>query len=338
MTATVNQPLLQPEPKRDRWGRYLLPDPGQPGATSTLPWTRATTFAKSISDTFGLAKWQTRMAVKGVTMRPDLYALAASAPIDDKTTLDRVAEAAKEAAGTTAGANQGTALHTFTERIDRGETVQVPPPWDADVAAYVDALDQAKLAVDAALIERIVVLKQFHVAGTFDRLVRAADGRLLIGDLKTGKDLSYGWLEIAIQLALYARADAVWNGITEQYEPMPAVDLETAVVMHLPVGKGTCTLYSVDIAAGWELAQLCAAVRTARTRKDLAVQLKQARTNRAPAAVMQQEAANQLNLAIQRATSRADIDRLWEPASRRGIWTDTHTATAKKRLAELSAH
>jgi hypothetical protein len=43
--------------------------------------------------------------------------------------------------------------------------------------------------------------------------------------------------------------------------------------MHLPVGKATCTLYEVDIAAGWEAVQLAVAVREWRKRNDLASQI-----------------------------------------------------------------
>jgi hypothetical protein len=67
------------------------------------------------------------MVAKGVSMRQDLYLLAASAAADDKETLDKVAEAAQEAASSSRGANTGSALHSFTERLDRGEQVAAPP-------------------------------------------------------------------------------------------------------------------------------------------------------------------------------------------------------------------
>ncbi|MEU1240070.1 hypothetical protein ABZ388_06895 [Micromonospora parva] len=327
--------IVQPEPKRDRWGRYLLPDPGMDGATSTLAWTRATTFAKSISDTFGLTKWQLRMALKGLTMRPDLYARASAATADDKQVLDQVAEAAKEAAASSSGANLGSALHQFTERLDRGEQIQVPAPWDADIAAYAKALAEHDIKVSAELIERIIVVKQHHVAGTLDRILHSPAWRLpRIGDLKTGKDLSYGWLEIAVQLALYAHADAMWNGLTDSYEPMPEVDQEVGVVIHLPVGKATATVYEVDIAAGWEIAQVCAQVRGLRTRRDLA--------RPAGAAVAKREVGPRLNRAgllnaIKAAKSEAELLALWEKADAAGTWTDAATKAAKARKAQLVA-
>ncbi|MFC6017773.1 hypothetical protein ACFP2T_16350 [Plantactinospora solaniradicis] len=320
----MTAPSIQPEPKRDRYGRYLLPDPGQPGATSTLAWTRATTFAKSISDTFGLTKWQLRMALKGLTMRPDLFARVSAATVDDRQVLDQVAEAAKEAAASSSGANLGSALHQFTERLDRGEQVTVPAPWDADVAAYRKVLTEAGIEVNAEWIERIIVVRQYHIAGTLDRILHSPTWRLpRIGDLKTGKDLSYGWLEIAVQEAIYANADAMWNGLTGQYEPMPEVDREVGVVIHLPVGKATATLYEVDLVAGWEIAQVCATVRGLRTRRDLARAMPAPKTS----------SALLLSL-IQRATGEPEMDRLW--ADHSANWTTQHTTAAKARLAALS--
>ena len=54
---------------------------------------------------------------------------------------------------------------------------------------------------------------------------------------------------------------------------MDPVDQQHGIVMHLPVGKGECTLYEVDIAAGWEAVQLAVDVRAWRKRRDLAQQI-----------------------------------------------------------------
>lgn len=106
------------------------------------------------------------------------------------------------------------------------------------------------------------------VAGTFDRLV-THDGTLMVADLKTGRDVTYGMGEIAIQLALYANAATIYDAATGEHEPMPEVSKTTALVFHLPVGEGECKIYEVDIAAGWEMAQVCGTVRDWRKRKDL---------------------------------------------------------------------
>jgi hypothetical protein len=67
--------------------------------------------------------------------------------------------------------------------------------------------------------------------------------------------LDFSWCAIAVQLAIYAHADTIYDPATKTHEAMPPVDQDKALVIHLPAGKATCTLYEVDIAAGWEAAQ-----------------------------------------------------------------------------------
>lgn len=275
--------------KPDRWKRYRLPDPktGAPGG-----FTRATTFAKSISDTFTLSMWQQRMVGKGVSMRPDLLAAFASTPLDQREKLNKLAENAKETAGAKAGANLGTAVHAFTEQVDRGElpVERIPAPWDRDVRAYLALLEQEGLEVVPEWIERVVLCKSLDgkgIAGTFDRIVRATKtvdlrmgdggiitirpGELVIFDLKTGRDLEYGWLEIAVQLAIYANAEHIFDKTSKTWSPMPDVRTDVAIVLHLPVGQGKATLHGVDVEQGRTLGLLCAAVREARKAKGLSV-------------------------------------------------------------------
>lgn len=286
MTITKEQPTAaRPEPSRDRYGRYLLPQP----TGKDKGYTRATTVAKTLSDTYGLTRWQVRMTAQGLTQRPDLFARVASAAGDAKS-LDQICEQAKEAAAASSGANIGTALHAFTEAVDAGRPVTIPAPWDADVAAYTAALQAADVAVDPAYIETVLALHSIEVAGTMDRLVTMPDGRRLIADLKTGKDLTYGWGEIAIQLALYAHAEQIFDVATGQYRPMPEVDQDEALVMHLPAGQARCDLYVVDIAAGWDAVQTALVVRAWRKRRDLATLLPAAALAPAAAAVVDEPA------------------------------------------------
>lgn len=263
MTAT---PPTKVDPPRDRWGRYLIPDPETGKPTG---YTRATTFAKSVSDTFGLTKWMLRMGGLGLAQRQDLLmAIASTAPGDNKT-LDRLMEEAKDHAGAMAGATIGTALHTFTEQHDLGLDPVVPAPYDADVAAYAQAILDAGLTILPEHIEQIVVIPSLQVAGTLDRIVRTADGRLMIADLKTGKDVSYAMGEIAVQLALYAAAPYTFDPTTGELDAMPVVDQETALVFHAPAGTGTCTVLEVDITAGRAMFDTITTVRDWRKRRDL---------------------------------------------------------------------
>jgi hypothetical protein len=304
------------EPKRDRFGRYLLPDPA---SGRERAWTRVTTLAKSISDTHALTAWSNRMVAAGMAQRPDLVGLAAASPVADRKALNKIAEQAKEAAASSAGANSGTALHQATERADRGEQVILPAPFDADLAAYTHTMAAHRLGRRVEWIERIVVVPELGVAGMVDRILTGPTGLPRIGDLKTGKHLAYGWLEIAAQLALYSRASQMWNPGATAYEPMPRVDQKLGLVVHVPIGQARCDLYQVDLDLGWQAAQLCAQVRRWRARKDLA------RPYTPPLAIQ-----------VEAAATTGELVTIWQQAQAEGRWSDALTDAARRRKQQLT--
>src|SRR5688500_18671841 len=105
---------------KDHKKRYLLPDPT---TGETVPRRSVSTQQKALADEFGLNKWKERQVARGMALRDDLVALAASVPDpkseQGKETLGSVAKQAQDAAGSRKGANLGTALHSATERLDR---------------------------------------------------------------------------------------------------------------------------------------------------------------------------------------------------------------------------
>jgi hypothetical protein len=324
--------------KRDRYGRYVLPD--QNGKERS--YTRATTFAKSISDSFNLSLWSQRQVAKGLSLRPDLYALAASTPSEDRDGLNAIAEKAKEAAKSSAGASLGTALHSFCEQLDLGQEVTAPAPWDADVAAYQDLLDRYGLSFDPSFVERVVVNREREVAGTFDRLAQVRDrihygdgrtvepGTWCVLDLKTGKDLAYGWLEIAIQLHLYAAADMMRDVGAGTWEELPELDQACGLVVHLPAGRAGATLHVVDLEAGRRGADLCGQVREARKARGLGTAAEE------PAAVPKDlpllpTARDNLLAGIRDATCREDLADMWSDHHGTGDWTEEIDKAAKKK-------
>ena len=248
--------------KFDRWQRYLITPPE---GGKAIAHTRATTLARVLDDEFGLTKWRQRMVATGVAKRPDLLAQVAACQPDETARLDSLCRDAVEAAGATSSANLGSALHSFCQRIDEGEDLSiVPETWRPDVVAYRAAMEEAGLTVEG--IERVCVIPELTVAGTFDRTVIEKSGRRYILDLKTGKTLQYSWPSISIQLALYSRASTLYDADTGQHTPMPDVDQETGIVAHLPAGTGTCEIYAVDLVKGWEGALMADRVRTWRKR------------------------------------------------------------------------
>jgi hypothetical protein len=242
-------------------GRYHLL---HPETGDRVTYQRTTNFVKLLADDFHLQLWKQRMVLLGSAMRPDIAARAVAAGADDRKQLNTLAEEALEAAGGNRGSNLGTAMHDLTDRADRGEELELPPPLATDLAAYRQALADAGVIIHSELIERIVCLPELGVAGKFDRIV-GWDGRVVVGDLKTQASVDFGWLEIAMQLAVYAHAPFMWDPERGWVEK-PAVDLDEALVFHLPAGTGRCELHVVDIAAGWEACTEAANVRDWRRR------------------------------------------------------------------------
>ena len=244
---------------RDRYGRPMVVPPK---GGKAVPYTRTTTVAGSLDDGTALVAWKLRMAAAGLTLRPDLL-LAASANRENKLEMDKLVEDAMVAAGATAQANIGTALHTLTEKHDRGEDLGViPEEYVADIQAYADATKKFK----NVFIEQFCVLDKYKIAGTPDRIVEY-NGELYISDLKTGS-ISYP-NKIAMQLAVYAHG-LPYDPATATRGSWGGVNQEKGIIVHLPAGSGKCELHFVDIAQGWKGIELAMKVRTFRdTKKSL---------------------------------------------------------------------
>lgn len=241
----------KPEPPRDRWGRYLIPDPkGKP-----VPHTRATTVAKTMADTYALEQWQMRQVAAGLARRQDLIGLAAAHdPDTDRKVFEEIVEGALEASGSAEGRRAGTTLHRFTELVDLGQRQvdEIPEPYRARVADYRTALTDAGVQVHPEWVEQIFVADAYTIAGTADRIVTLADGRRVIADLKTGKSVDFGQLEFAIQLAIYANHDATFSQATGRRGRRIDVDRETGLIIHLPAQGTGCALYTIDLAKGYD--------------------------------------------------------------------------------------
>lgn len=270
--------------ERDGWGRYKLIHPQTGGKQA---WQRATTFAKMLQDTFGLAAWQQRMVAKGLSLRPDLLDMVSTLDVKrDREQLNKLLEEAKDVAGQKVKANQGTVVHKHTEEVDLGGSLDdVPARYREDVAAYRNEIKRAGLEIVPNLIERITAVTDIDVAGTLDRVVRDRHGKYRVLDVKTG-NMDFGQLEICIQLALYTHGvntsgvydldSGTWlspgsYGDSVETGPwdIPRVETDYALVAHIPVGSGTCELLRVPIDTGWEAVQTAAQVRDWRKQKKL---------------------------------------------------------------------
>lgn len=256
------------EAPKDRWGRYLITT--RSGKQTSFP--RVTTIAKCLDDEGALTAWKGRMTATGLVQRNDLL-VAASAALEDRTALDRIVQQAIEAAGASSKANIGTALHSLTQALDLGHKPAILPGLQGDVDAYLKGITQHGVIIDPRFVEVLLVNEKYEYAGTADRIARFnTRKKKQVFDLKTGS-IDYAMNAIAVQMAMYANAEYIYNWQTQEHIPMPDIDKTRGVILHLPAGKGELALYEVDLVAGWEAAQMAMDVRAWRKRKDLHIKV-----------------------------------------------------------------
>lgn len=257
---------------RDRYDRPLIAPlvDGVPDlSVKPVPFMRVSKLAKGIDDLNMLMAWKARKTAEGLVRRPDILtlvsgALATGNPDTDwatKKALNEACEQAQEAAGSSRGSTAGTGFHSLTEAIDRGSE-----------PAFVSEADQARLDayrhqtrnIEWLDIECFVVNDIVQAAGTFDRLGRLPDGRVVVADLKSGKSEASYPLATAVQIATYAHGDRYNPETGERTELHPDLDLTSGLLIHLPP-TGGCALYELDLIRGWEAALL--SVKVIETRK-----------------------------------------------------------------------
>lgn len=283
---TVAAPALGTMPNTGQWGWYKDHEGREYRRVSTL-------VKKVETDDAGLQKWFQRQVAIGMALRPDLVLAvqavgrepAAGYSDSQKSVLNKVAKDAMEAAKTKDGGVLGTAIHTLTERADRGEPIEeVVKGLPADPATCVRAYRKLieMNAWQVISIERSVKTDELGpVVGTLDRVYGIlglislfgtgecqygdacpdvglpGHGDAVIGDVKTEASPDKNGLHIAPQLAIYSRAKSMWlpaaDGLPARYVPAPCVRQDVAVVVH--VRDGHARPIFVDINRGWVLAQ-----------------------------------------------------------------------------------
>ena len=262
------------EIKRDRWDRPLItpPDGGKPTG-----YTRVSSFGKVLEDTFNLTQWGARMAVVGSVMDPSLAAQIAGVvnryadPVSEgKSDLNALVDRAKDIAGANTASSTGTAVHAMTEVIDNGGTPKAVP--DA-LQPVLTAYEWGTAALEMIEAEVFVVVDDITAAGTLDRLVRLPDGRVVVADLKTGKDEPRYANGVTTQVSIYAHGQR-YDHETGQRSPLhPDLDITAGLLIHLPLkpvkDKQVCDLYLLDLTDGWERALLAHQVRATRKQPKL---------------------------------------------------------------------
>ncbi len=258
---------IEPNPiPRDRLQRPLIIPPG---GGKPVAYTRCSTFAKALSDSDGLSQWKRRTMLKGVLLSDEARANLARWFGDEpgSDVLDALIEELHDAGGGNDGARWGTALHGLTEFVDADGWV---PDQGTIPQDLFDALHRyIALVRDIQMIacEGFVVVDDIKVAGSYDRIMLLPDGRLVVGDVKTGPKIHNNVAEAQIQMACYARGVHYAPDGTREKGPLEGVDTSTGILIQISRDNTGDRLLELDLDQGWEDAQLALEVRRRRTRK-----------------------------------------------------------------------
>ena len=240
-------------------------------------YSRPSTWGHDLDDESALVLWKIDRACDGVASSPALAAQIAAIHGRKEGRIELREKAIQLGRGEEA-ADLGTALHALAHRFETEDGFPVPEPHATDLACYVGALDQAGL--ESTHFECTICADQWRAAGTADRIYRATrelhlpdgsrlePGQSIIGDLKTGKKLTYNVPGFCIQLAIYA--DGVFYDVdTDVRTPFPdGFRSDWGLLVHLPAGAARCEFHWVDLETGRLGARLVQQVRQWRKRDD----------------------------------------------------------------------
>lgn len=245
-------------------GAPMVSDPNDP--TKTLRYSRPSGYGKNLDDENALVNWRIWKAMEGVAASKSLAAQVSATPDEDKVAKKELREKALDKGTANEAADMGTALHAMTARIEDAQDMWDPPEqYQADLDAYMEALDEYGLVSE--MVEVHMVNDAFRAAGTADRIYRltkplvAPDGslveagELVLGDLKTGRSLDFSAPGYCIQVAIYATGE-LYDIHLEKRLPTPPINLNWALLVHLPVGKAHCEIVWCSIELGIQGAEL----------------------------------------------------------------------------------
>jgi hypothetical protein len=241
-------------------------------------YARCTSFVGALEDRQNLERWMKRTVLIGVAadhrnaldpFEPSTRIIERTleADLDDRDTLDALADEAFERGDGYLKARKGTDLHALCENVDNGEPLPEGTSLDdrADVAAWRRLRDEYGITV--LDVERFVVIDEYKFAGTYDRRIESDDPRLAcpvscgkprVLDLKTGR-IDYGAGKMSQQLAGYAHG-VEYDPETGERSPHDVCQ-HVGFIAHVPQGTASASMHSLDLVAGWRAVDLSAEVR-----------------------------------------------------------------------------
>lgn len=350
-SKTAGYPLPPPlpgrvEPTFNGNGQYRLPDPVTGRLTS---YTRASTVAKTLEDTWMLDAWAKRMMLIGLAGTRSILLQAdklitehinrdlplSTAARELRTPLNNLAEDAQYAAGAKAAAEFGTATHAWCEYVDHGGRIaDVPELFRPYVLGYRRELAAHGLATDRYWTERIVLNTRYGIAGTLDRLFWNHKAQLFMGDIKTSRGMDYSWLYFAIQLAIYHGASHVLSLDGTSWEPMPPLDPNTALIASLPRDDpAAARIVPINMEFGATALHTAMTVRRLRSQAEKSAGTVSYGLDSMDTATRRWYAAR---FAVETSQTQADLAEVWERY--KDVWTDDLTEIGRKSLLSANAH
>lgn len=177
-----------------------------------------------------------------------------------KDAVDTLADAAMEFGGIHEKADKGTDLHELVQSFDAsGLSVdEFAAAQDETIApSSLDSLrayDAAMRAIGAKVVasEVVVVDDVDRTAGRLDSVIMVKlpgtqRATRVVGDIKSGR-VDYGVPKIAQQLGKYANSKG-YDLVTGERTDLK-LSKSVGLLIHLPQGKGTCTIHLVDLTIG----------------------------------------------------------------------------------------
>lgn len=170
------------------------------------------------------AAWDSRDALMKIEDRDEAVAMLKGAPYRSRGKK----------------ADLGTAVHAVAEASARDEKwPEIPPEAEPYVEGFLSFVQD--FAPSWRVLEGTVYNVEHGYAGTFDMLAEI-DGLLVLGDYKTGANV---YDEVAMQLAAGRYAESLWDPVTGDLSPMPAI--AGCIAIHLQPNK--YAVYTVNAGA-----------------------------------------------------------------------------------------
>jgi len=287
-------PVPRPESKFGTWGWYQLPDP-ESGRPTGFP--RATTIAETLDDTYGLNRWKRRETARRIlqlaTMAPDtrihpawdITAAECLAAFDEaltngKTTdVDNALDTIDNLMGGADARELGECVHAWLEALDMGLVLlrDVPEVVRPHIDHARKVVAHRGLVALPEYVERTVLNDRCDdetVAGKIDRIYRiVTTGELVLGDIKTSKDLKYSWLSFGVQVGgVYGWATKMLAIDGQSWEPMPEIRDDFAILLHVPSDQPSKAA-AITINMWWGGEVFAESVATRTRRKEAKVQV-----------------------------------------------------------------